>query len=390
MLYDSKNIINTQRSLYKWFDETQNENSVLSCFKTIIEEFKQNGRIDSGTKITLLYLLKDINSFNFYKLRSVTENNQNMKRWRRNVFFTKLVKLKFDLKLCSAKEFIELLSNIDNCAIKYIQLTTNSTITLRDMEHLTVRNFMGELEATIESSNEKNIGSSEFFLKRLADAVHYRLTKQIPSSDTISGVGTFSNVKVLLQSPPESSFSETSESSFDLSSNISTKCTKNKTSTDLTSTSTSNLDVSSAEYSKNISNSSSSNTLNGDGNSSVLSLSKNSAGSSTPLTSSPLSSTSNSKASFKFNEKSKEKKFTHKKKSFKKSKDQQNANSKTEDKNSESKSDKPKNVENTGKPVKKENGEASSKKQNKKQNTSLKSNNSLLQNKKTQNVEVCN
>lgn len=252
-------------------------------------------------------LLKDIDNFDFSKLRSLTENisiTKSPKYVKRNIFFAKLVKLKFDLQLCSVKEFIELLSKIDNCAIKYIQITNKSKITLRDIEHLSIRNFMGEVEATIESNNEKNLSNAEFYLKRLADAVHYRLAKQIPSS--YIGIGSFNNLKVLLQSPPDSSFSETSESSFDLSNSYSDNSLKmgNKT-TDLTTTSISNADISSADFSKNISSSLSSNTLNGDKNSSLLSVSNNSVGSSTPLTSSPMSSSSSSKANFKKSEKPK-------------------------------------------------------------------------------------
>lgn len=148
MLYDSKTLIATQRSLYKWFDDSIADVNKpplnlqrLIHFKPIIEEFRINGSIDSGTKITFIYLLKDLDAFDFSKLRKVTEKTANKKQLikKNNVFFTKLVKLKFDLKLCSIKEFSELLSKIDNCAIKYIQLTNKCKITLRDIEHLTIR-----------------------------------------------------------------------------------------------------------------------------------------------------------------------------------------------------------------------------------------------------------
>lgn len=199
-LYESKNIIETQRSLYKWFEEKCQTNQNLTHFKSIVDTFRANGSIDSGTKITLLTLIKDIDELNFSKLRSVNSKNSN----RKNIFFAKLIRLKFDLKLCSAKEFVDLLNKIDNSAIRYIKLTTKTKITFRDMDHLTVRNFMGELEATLESRNEKNLKSAEFYLKRLADAVHYRLAKQIPSSDTMVGCGSLNSLKILLQSPPES------------------------------------------------------------------------------------------------------------------------------------------------------------------------------------------
>ncbi|CAF0881751.1 unnamed protein product [Brachionus calyciflorus] len=211
LLYESKNLIETQRSLFKWFEESSITTQHLSHFKPIIETLKTTGSIDSGTKITLLTLLKEMGEMNFSKLRSIGSKNS----YRKNVFYTKLVRLKFDLKLCSVKEFVELLNKIDNNAIKYIKLTTKSKITFRDMDHLTVRNFMGELEATLESRYEKNLKSSEFYLKRLADAVHYRLARKIPSTDSVS----LSSSKILLQSPPESSFSEASDSSLNVSNN---------------------------------------------------------------------------------------------------------------------------------------------------------------------------
>lgn len=178
-------------------------------FKSIVDELKSTGSIDSGTKITLLRLLKDTNELDFSKLRSICSK----KSLRKNVFFVKLVRLKFDLKLCSIKEFVDLLNKIDNSAIKYIKLTTKSKITFRDMDHLTIRNFMGELEATIESKYEKNLKNSEFYLKRLADAVHYRLAQKIPSSESIIGNGCLTNLQTLIQSPPDSSLNE-SDSSF--------------------------------------------------------------------------------------------------------------------------------------------------------------------------------
>ncbi|RNA19973.1 hypothetical protein BpHYR1_051513 [Brachionus plicatilis] len=204
LLYDSKNIIETQRSLFKWFDEKSKNSEQLSHFKSVIDVLKSNGSIDSGTKITLLTLLKDTDELNFSKLRAICSK----KSLRKNVFFVKLVRLKFDLKLCSVKEFVDLLNKIDNSAIKYIKLTTKSKIIFRDMDHLTVRNFMGELEVTLESRYEKNLKNSEFYLKRLADAVHYRLAQKIPSSDTMIGNGSLNNLRVLLQSSPDSSLND--------------------------------------------------------------------------------------------------------------------------------------------------------------------------------------
>lgn len=146
---------------------------------------------------------------NFSKLRSICSK----KSLRKNVFFVKLVRLKFDLKLCSIKEFIDLLNKIDNSAIRYIKLTTKSKITFRNMDHLTIRNFMGELEVTLESKYEKNLKNSEFYLKRLADAVHYRLAQKIPSSDLIIGNDFLVSQRVLLQSPPDLSLNESESSS---------------------------------------------------------------------------------------------------------------------------------------------------------------------------------
>jgi hypothetical protein len=140
--YDSKTIFSTQRSLYQWFDESIKDPisaERLVHFKSIIEEFKVNGRIDSGTKISFMSLLKDVDALNFSKLRRLADEMKNKKLTsKRNIFFSKLVKLKFDLSLCSAKEFTELLAKIDNCAIKYIQITNHCTITLRDVVNLNV------------------------------------------------------------------------------------------------------------------------------------------------------------------------------------------------------------------------------------------------------------
>lgn len=211
--FESKSLIATQRSLYKWFTESLNDTTKdsiaierLHCFKQIIEELKDNGNVDSGTKIAFMNLLKDLDSNNFSKLRFL--NNKNKMNSSKPMFYSKLVKIKFDLKLCSAKEFCELINKIDNEAIKYIQIMNKCKIVIRDAQTLSIRHFMGEIDTTIEAHNEKFLFKSELSLKRLADAVHYRLAKQIPSGDTILSSCSLTNLKVLLQSPPQS-FSKT-------------------------------------------------------------------------------------------------------------------------------------------------------------------------------------
>jgi hypothetical protein len=234
-----------QRSLYNWFDEALNDNikspiqtERLACFKPVVDQLKSSGRVDSGTKITLLRLLRDLDSFDYSKLRRLVDHpaTQNQPRgdttttgdetsgsnynaaaaakWSKSLFFVKLVILKFDLKFCSAKEFVELLGKLDNGAIKYIELTHKCRITLRDLDRLSVRNFMGEIEATIESRSDKALVRAELSLKRLADSIHYRLAKQIPSSDSVCvGGGSFNNLKILLQSPVSSSVTASHDTS---------------------------------------------------------------------------------------------------------------------------------------------------------------------------------
>lgn len=168
--------------MYHWFEEALKDTNRaqvslerLNHFKPIVEEFKTNGKIDSGTKITFLNLLRDLDSFNFSKLRHFNKHTENKRKEKVGLFYTKLVRIKFDLKLCSAKEFCDLINKIDNCAIKYIQVTNKCKILIRDTEHLLIKHFMGEIDATIEASNEKYLFRAELSLKRLADAVHYRL-----------------------------------------------------------------------------------------------------------------------------------------------------------------------------------------------------------------------
>lgn len=327
--YDSKTIIATQRSLYQWFyqslENTQkNQASAerLTWFKPIIDEIKDNGRVDSGTKITFLSLLRDLDQFNFSKLRQLNEQMKNKKKTskKRNLFFIRLVNLKFDLKLCSVKEFCELINKIDNCAIKYIQLTNKCKIVMRDIEHLTIKHFMGEVEATIEAKSEKILYRAELSLKRLADAVHYRLAKQIPSCDTMMGNGN--SLKILLQSPPQSIQSTPHDTSADLTSSqnltSTTDYTASTNSTRTTSEQTESSLSSSNRLSDSMTSSKSSGTLNGDHNDSFLDLSRNSIGTTTPLTSSPMSSSS-SPLRFKFETKKKTK-TSHKNKKSQKAK----------------------------------------------------------------------
>ena len=69
-----------------------------------------NGKVDSGTKIAFMNLLKDLDSLNFSQLRHLGKHKEN--RGMPGMFYSKLVRVKFDLKLCSAKEFAELLTKI--------------------------------------------------------------------------------------------------------------------------------------------------------------------------------------------------------------------------------------------------------------------------------------
>ena len=317
--YDSKTIFSIQRALYQWYEDSLTDTKKtpvaierLAHFKTIIDEFRVNGRIDSGTKITFMSLLRDVDSLDFSKLRRTTEDTNNKKKsTKRNIFFTKLVKLKFDLSLCSAKEFTELINKIDNGAIKYIQLINKCKITMRDIEHLTLRHFMGSVDATIEASSEKNLNRAELSLKRLADAVHYRLVKQLPSCDTISAandnkysVSSYNNFKVLLQSPPvRTKLALLNETNIDLSSSIYSHTETSYTTTDLTNTTNSSI----KKYKKKSPKKkpvkkpitdlvlSTNSTLNENHSydDSFLDLSHNSMGTTTPLTSSPMSSSSN-------------------------------------------------------------------------------------------------
>lgn len=113
--------------MFDWFE--RESTSALAHFKPIIDELKQHTQIDSGTKIAFLNLLKDLDSGNPYKLEHIDETCQ---RREKNMFYSKLVILKFDLKLCSAREFIKILTTIDQGAFNFIQITNLSQITIRD------------------------------------------------------------------------------------------------------------------------------------------------------------------------------------------------------------------------------------------------------------------
>jgi hypothetical protein len=274
----------------------------LSHFKSIVGELKDNGRIDSGTKITFMSLLKDVSSLDFSKLRLLGDEMKNRKQVsKRNIFLTKLVKLKFDLSLCSAKEFTERLNKIDNCAIKYIQITNNSKITLRDVAHLSLRHFMGQVEATVEAKTEKSLKQGEKSLKLLADAVHYRLVKELHSCDIMNKFGlkatSFCDIKVLLQSPPQSlqkSFNET----------MSSVLQSHNTSLNETNSLKPERMYKFKERKNSFGKKSPSTTMNE--NDSFLNMSQNSIDNKTPLTSSPASSPTSSYApvSFGFKKKS--------------------------------------------------------------------------------------
>ena len=275
----------------------------LSHFKSIIDELKDNGRIDSGTKITFMSLLKDVSSLDFSKLRLLGDEMKNRKQAsKRNIFLTKLVKLKFDLSLCSAKEFTELLNKIDNCAIKYIQISNHSKITLRDVAHLSLRHFMGQVEATVEAKTEKSLKQGEKSLKLLADAVHYRLVKELTSCDIMNkfglkaATGSFCDIKVLLQSPTQSlqkSFNET------MSSVVQSHNTSLIENTPLKPERMHKF----KEIRNNFGKKSPSTTMND--NDSFLNMSQNSIDNKTPLTSSPASSPTSSYAPVSFGFKSK-------------------------------------------------------------------------------------
>lgn len=194
--HDSKTLIAKLRSLYEWFDlASLCHQSKLIHFQTIINEFKSNGQIDSGTKITFMMLLSDLNALDFSKLRSLDPP----KKAQQPLFFTKLVKLQFDLKLCSVKQFTDLLLQIDNGAMNYIQVTNNCDIKMRDLAHLTLKHFMGETMATLEASSQANLAKGEKSLKQLADAVLFRLAKRQTLDNYESSGSQFNAIDSLVE-----------------------------------------------------------------------------------------------------------------------------------------------------------------------------------------------
>jgi hypothetical protein len=169
-------------------------NTKFQHFKAIIDDLHSNGQVDSGTKIQILKLLKDLSTFNYSKLRRPPKAP-------RRKFLMKLIHLKFDLKQCSFKEFSDNIQKIDNCAIKYIEHINDCKISIRDEKDLKIRNFLGELDITIESNNLKDLRNAEISLKRLADSFNYRLVKKLPllspnSNRTMSPMATKPNLKI--------------------------------------------------------------------------------------------------------------------------------------------------------------------------------------------------
>ena len=151
---------------------------------------------------------------------------------------------------------------------------------------------MGQVDATIEAKTEKLLKHSEASLKLLADAVHYRLVKELPSSDVMNNFGvkttvsSFNAMKVLLQSPPRSLTKSLNEtvSSFFQSHETSLSETALQEPKKLPNKKKSKKKKSVEHLAKNTSSS----TLNG--NDSFLNMSRNSIDTKTPLTSSPASS----------------------------------------------------------------------------------------------------
>jgi hypothetical protein len=158
--------------------------------------------------------------------------------------------------------------------------------------HLSLRNLMGQVDATIEAKTEKLLKHSEASLKLLADALHYRLVKELPSSDVTNSFGvkttvsSFNAMKVLLQSPPRSLTKSLNEtvSSFFQSHETSLSETALEEPKKSSNKKKSKKKKSIEHLTKNISSS----TLNG--NDSFLNMSRNSIDTKTPLTSSPASS----------------------------------------------------------------------------------------------------
>lgn len=101
----------------------------MGHFKPMVDELKENGRVDSGTKIAFLNLLKDLDVGDAFKLEHIAET---CRRRDKTMFYARLVVLEFDLKLCSAREFLRLLATVDHGALTFIEMTNLCRITLRD------------------------------------------------------------------------------------------------------------------------------------------------------------------------------------------------------------------------------------------------------------------
>jgi hypothetical protein len=297
--------------MFTWF----NEKSVnLSHFKPVIDELKRNGRVDSGTKIAFLNLLKDLDSFDFYKLDHVEESCE--KRGK-TVFFTKMITLRFDLKLCSAREFLELMANIDNGAINFIMITNLCQITLRNANNLTIKNLMGEIEATIESEHERNLSGAEFYLRRLADIVNFRLAKKKPEH-----ISSLIDLKMLFTPAPNSSLEKILAAKPKLQPKIINLEPQELDCAALLEKMNIKINTSvpkpkeSRKKSKGLPKNVSTHLVSFNDDS-ILDMSSSSKGSSssTPLTSSPISSSSNAKLSFKGEKKLRKKRRSHKKRS---------------------------------------------------------------------------
>ena len=161
--------------MFSWFENVFKGNDAklvykLQYFKTLIDDLHLNGRVDSGTKIQILKLIKETSRSNFTKLRRPPKSP-------RRRFLVKLIHLKFDLKLCSFKVFSDNIQTIDNCALKYIEHINDVKTFIRDQHDLKIRNFLGELDVTIEANTLKDLRSAETALKRLAESYNYRLAK---------------------------------------------------------------------------------------------------------------------------------------------------------------------------------------------------------------------
>jgi hypothetical protein len=207
---DYKTIIKTQQFLFSWFEnifisDDQKLVYKLQYFKSLIDDLHSNGSVDSGTKIQILKLIKETSRSNFTKLRRPP-------KLPRRRFLVKYIHLKFDLKLCSFKVFCDNIQTIDSCALKYIEHVNDVKTYLRDKNDLKIRNFLGELDVTIEANTLKDLRNAEISIKRLAESYSYRLVKtveqltlnRVKSTKTLLKIGVDSNFQPPLQSPTTS------------------------------------------------------------------------------------------------------------------------------------------------------------------------------------------